>query len=515
MNHSKTKSVPRPSSDAAFLLASLFVTGLCSLALEIVGTRLISPFYGSSIYTWSALITTTMVALAAGYAWGGRLVERDPSPALFARLLLGAAFAVALIPVVRETALRATAGLGLQLGSLAAAGALIGPALVLIGMTGPVVTRLTATSASDAGRRAGDAFAVSTVGSVAGAALTGFVLVPRWPASRILWGCAAVLAALGAWGRARAGARGTGAAAAAAACALLLAGARAERSLGEGDLERVESLYGRIDVVEGRDARYMLVNGTAQAEMDRETGLSSSGYDRALEWSLALRPKARRALSLGLGAGLLTKGFEGAGTTMDAIEIDPEVARLAREHFAYRPKGRTLIGDARTELERAAERWDVIALDAFGSEAPPAHLFTVEAFSLMRDRLTPDGVLVVNLVSGLEGAEGRPWRAAYRTLSRAFPKVRAFVSTTPAPGIHNVLFFASTGPLDAPAAAAPPEARPFVARMLERELVPTPEEWRQAPEMTDDYSPLDFLLAGTAARSRRVLQAGLPEVLLR
>jgi hypothetical protein len=99
--------------------------------------------------------------------------------------------------------------------------------------------------------------------------------------------------------------------------------------------------------------------------------------------------------------------------------------------------------------------------------------------------------------------------------------VRAFVASKPYNGIANVLLFASAGPLDAPADDDPraPVAdaewgRP-VAAMLAHELTPTGAELAAAPAMTDDYAPLDTLLAGTAVRWRASLQAGMRDLLLR
>lgn len=507
---------PNPNAVPAwYLLSSLFVTGGVSLALEVVGTRLISPFYGSSIYTWSALITTTLVALAFGYAWGGRLADRYPHLTLFAKLLLAAGLTVAAVPAMREAVLRASAPLGVRLGAVVAAAALVGPSLALLGALGPVATRLTATGASDAGRRAGDAWAVSTAGSVLGAALTGFVLVPLWPASRILLGSAAVLLALGAWGSWLSARRlPLGQLAAAGACALL-AGFAAPKPH-PLVRERVESAYGRIEVLDSGPKRYLLVNGTAQSAMDPKTGLSDSEYDRSLEWILALRPGAKRALGLGLGAGLLPKSLENAGLTVDVVEIDPEMVRAAKDWFGYAPKGRVTVADARQELESGKDGpWDAMVLDAFGAEAMPAHLFTEEAFARMRESMVPGGVLAVNMVTAVEGTDGDGWRAAYKTLGRAFPNVRAFVAAAPTDGLANVLLFASTGPLDAPASAAPAGARAPVAAMLSRELKPTDEELARVPAMSDDHAPLDALMAATAVRWRSLLQAGMSEVLVR
>ena len=97
------------------------------------------------------MITTTLLALAAGYAWGGRLASRYPELTVFARLLLAAGVTLATLPLLREWVLRASAPLGVRLGALAAAAVLVGPALVLMSALGPVATRLTATGAADAG----------------------------------------------------------------------------------------------------------------------------------------------------------------------------------------------------------------------------------------------------------------------------------------------------------------------------------------------------------------------------
>ncbi|MDE2141147.1 MAG: fused MFS/spermidine synthase [Elusimicrobia bacterium] len=508
---------PNPNAvPAYYLLTSLFLSGACSLTLEVVGTRLISPFYGSSIYTWSALITTTLVALAFGYAWGGRLADRSPYLTLFSKLLLAAGLTVAAIPALREPVLGASAPLGVKLGAIAAAAALVGPALALLGALGPIATRLTATGAADAGRRSGDAWAISTAGSVLGAALTGFVLVPLWPASRILLGAAALLLALGAWGNWLSTRRAPlGELAACAAC--LVFAVRAAENPHPLVRERIESAYGRIEIMDAGPKRYLLVNGTAQSAMDPKTGLSDSEYDRSLEWILALRPKARRVLGLGLGAGLLPTALERDGLTVDVVEIDPQMLRAAEKWFGYAPKGRVTIGDARVGLEKGlgSPPWDLMVLDAFGAESPPAHLFTVEAFQKMRERMVPGGVLAVNLVTAVDGPDGDGWRAAYKTLQREFPNVRAFIAAPPTDGLANVLLFASSGPLDAPASAAPAHARADVAAMLARELKPTDAELEAVPAMTDDHAPLDTLLAATAVRWRTLLQSGMSEVLIR
>lgn len=504
------KSPNAPST--GYLLATLFLAGVCSLILEVAGARLISPFFGSSIFVWSAMITVTLVALATGYAWGGRLADRSPYLTLYARLLTAAGLTVATIPFLRVPALKAAAPLGVRLGALAGAAMLLGPALALLGSIGPVAVRLTAPELNKVGRSAGDAWAVSTAGSVVGAALAGFWLIPNFPLTRVILGVALVLLALGAWGSwlsSRAIPIGQ-----LAACAACVGLALRPLPASRWAAETRESAYGRIQILQGGGKRYLLVNGTSQSIMRVADGRADSQYIRALEWALALRPKSQRALVLGLGAGLLPTALERRGLIADTVEIDPEIESAARRWFAFSPAGAVTIADGRAGLDSAGGPWDLVFLDAFGAESPPTHLFTTEAFAALRGRLNPDGVLAVNLVCSVHEPGAKAWRAVYRTLKTAFPNVRAFVASDPNEGLANVLFFASDGPVDAPARAAEEPVRAEIAKMLSRELSPAPSELAAVPTLTDDHAPLDALLADTAKRWRGLLQQAMPEVLL-
>jgi spermidine synthase len=497
---------------SGYLSLSLFCSGACSLVLEIVASRLVAPYYGTSLHVWSALITVTMVALAVGYAWGGRRADRDPHLLLFARLLTGAGLTVAALPWLRGPVLKSSAPLGVMGGALASAGALLGPALVLLGALGPVVARLKAAGAYEVGRRSGDAWAVSTAGSVLGAALAGFVLVPHVPVPRILLGVAAVLLALGAWGSWLATHRAPllPAAAVAAACFAALRPAGAPRA---PLLFETQTRYGRLQVAEMNGKRLLLVDGASQSTMMTDTGESGSPYIHGLEWAAAARPKAKDALVIGLGGGGLVRGLLRGGLSVEAVEIDPAVERAAREWFGLEPAARVSIGDGRRALA-SGKRWDLVFLDAFGAESPPTHLFTAEAFAAARASLSPGGAFAVNLVTAVDGRDDRAWRSVLRTLREAFPHVRVFVASPPVEGLANVLFFASEAPLEAPASAVRAAARPDAAAMLARELLPPAAEVAGAPLLTDDHAPLEHLLAPGAARWRALIQRAVPPELL-
>ena len=504
-----------------YLAVSLFLTGAVTLVLEIVGTRVISPFYGSSLYCWSALITVTLISLAAGYSLGGRYADRSPSLTQFARLSCYAGAACALVPLLRNPVLKTTAGLGIQLGALTSATVLIAPTLILLSTLGPLAIRLTTLGLESMGRRVGDVYTVSTLGSVTGAVLAGFVLIPHLGISHILYGISVLLLLIGAVGLSlstKSLPLGPLVAATGLACWGFWPKVVPQTNL----LVNTESAYGQIKVIDydtdPKDVkRYLLVNGTSQS-VARADGESDSQYMHAAEWAALLRPQAKRALVIGLGAGLLPSALERVyRLTTDAVDIDPEILRMARTYFSYRPVGEAAVEDGRTYLERQpAGRYGIIFIDAFGTESPPYHLFTREAFETVRGRLEPGGILAVNLVSVVKGSGDGAYLAAYKTLSSVFPKVRAFIASDTYDDIGNVLFFCSEGALDEGTTRG--KEREVIAKdiagMLSRELHPTDAQLSGAVLLTDDHAPIEFLLAETAGRWRVNLQKQVSDLLL-
>ena len=162
-----------------YLYLVVLVAGAAVLAIEILGTRILGPFYGVSLFLWSALITVTLVALSAGYAVGGRWADRGATlPRLYV-LLAAAGLWTLLIPWLRDPILIVTEPFGLRFAVLAAAFILFAVPLTLLGMVSPYAIQVRASSLHRVGTTAGDLYAVSTVGSVVAALLTGFVLIPN------------------------------------------------------------------------------------------------------------------------------------------------------------------------------------------------------------------------------------------------------------------------------------------------------------------------------------------------
>lgn len=491
-----------------WLDAVIALAGGAVLVLEILGTRVIAPYYGSTVYVWSSLIAVTLASLAAGYAAGGAWADAGKPRRTLGRVLAVAGVWLGLLPFASRAVLIATGPLGVAAGALVSALALFAVPLACLGAVSPLCVRLRTTELSRLGREVGRVSALSTAGSVVGALATGFFLVERFPVPRILAGLSALLLALAALCRERSRAP---AAAAALALAALAAGAWGVLAPAAGgpSLARYPSFYGDLKVLETPSARILDIDGLANTIVDPKTLESVSDYITALEFLPFLRPGAKSALLVGLGGGSLVGRYKKHyGIDTDVVEIDPAVDRAARRWFGFAPSGRVVIEDGRRYLERSSESYDLIVLDAFNGDHHPFHLFSREAFEAASKRLADDGVLAMNIVGYAVGERAGLRRALERTLREVFGEVRVLAATARVDyrsHFTSLLFVASRKPLRF-------ERDPAQGRPVVRELYGTVKEQFLEPSapgegllLTDAFNPVESLSAPAFRDLRRVL----------
>ena len=434
------------------LYVTVTMTGAAVMILELLGTRIIGPFYGVSLYVWASLIAVTLIALALGYFVGGYLADRFPAVRL-SHVILAAALGTAVIPFLTSPVLRLTDSLGLRGGAFASALLLFSLPLTALAMVGPYVIKRATHDLRGVGTVAGSVYAVSTVGSVGGTLLLGFYLLPLFGTKTILITLSlllAVLALLVVWQEQTADARARSMVATALGLGILaISGLASSPKPIEGFTVRseAESLYGWVRVVddERRGYRLMLSDASVISAVDLKLDRSVLGYQQVLSLLPLLRPQAAHALLIGLGGGHVARDLRSKGIVTDTIEIDPAVAAAARTLFHFEPTGRFLVGDARYEIKTLDRRYDVIIHDCFTGGTEPTHLLSLEMLSELRARLTEDGILALNYV-GFQTGEGSDAVAAlYRTLKSLFPHLRVFI--TEKTEFTDFVFLASEQPI--------------------------------------------------------------------
>jgi spermidine synthase len=427
------------------LLLTVFITGACVLIIELMGTRILAPYFGSGIYTWSALIAVTLAALALGYSFGGRLADRLPRTEILYSLCLAAGLWTLSTPILARPLLSILVDIAdIRIGLLISSCILYFPNLFLLGAIGPFVIRLIARQRETVGSVSGRVFAVSTVGSLLGALGTGFVLIPNYGVQAIFTFCGTLLIALAILGNFRPKFIGYALVLIAMVVStLLLTGKKSDSAVSIEILEQMPSFYGQLQVISKHGEKSLLVDGIGQNYVF-ENDIYTTAYINFIAALPELRKKpvgsGQKALVIGLGAGQLPMLLQQGGLSVDAVEIDPKVGEMAEKHFDFKlPPGQIHYMDGRLFLLRNKNAYEYIVIDAFSAEQIAWHLVSKEALTATKARLTKTGALAINVTSV---TSGKDIAALQHTLQTVFPAVRTF-SLDDGDELTSIVFLAS------------------------------------------------------------------------
>lgn len=411
-----------------YLYATVFITGAVILVIEITGTRVLAPFYGSTIFVWSSLITVTLGFLALGYFVGGFVADKYPKRQWFYFIIfLGGAAALLLIKL-NQPFLVFSDQFGLRAGSLIAAFILFALPLSFFGMASPFAIRLRARDFQHTGHVSGVIFGVSTIGSLVGALLAGFYLIPNFFIESIFTIAISFIIITAIIGLLFERSSWKLITLAVLVLILLLIMPFMEYDDATNKvsvIHREPSFYGEIQVVEGDLFRCLSVNNQSQTCVIKTSGAQALAYGK-LVTALFKDSQLDNALLIGLGGGILARDLSGNFQTIDVVEIDPKMPAVAKEFFDYDDSGlqlNTYIADGRNFIQKTHKKYDVVILDAFSGSNPIPHLYTKEAFAEMKSILSPDGMLVVNTIGRPYGKGATLQYSIFRTLSAVFPEI--------------------------------------------------------------------------------------------
>ena len=480
--------------------ALVFLSSAAVLVLEILAARLLAPYVGDTLETYTAIIGVILAGIAVGSWLGGKAADRrDPRTLLGPLLIAGGALSFVAIPLIDGlgSGLR---GAGPLITTIMTTFAFFAPAAVLTAVT-PAVIKIQLDSLEETGRVVGRLSALGTVGAIVGTFATGFLLVAAFPTRPVLRVTAALLVLLGIgvtlWLR-RGASLTTG-----AVLAVVAAGAL---SFTAAHPCEYESAYycAYVAVDEDRDGgRALWLDTLRHSYVD----LDDPGY---LEFTYtswfgdvitAIAPAGEPldALHVG-GAGFTMPRYlraEHPGSSSTVLELDPLLVELAQDELGLELGDdiEVLTGDARLTIEQTApDAYDLVIGDAFGGAAVPWHLATDAFVREIDERLRPEGVYVANVIDYGPRAF---LRAQLATIGASFAHVAAIGHPDAfgprSPGIGgNYVVVASDVPL--------PLDR--IEEALRRggrgdELVAGEELEAfvgDAPVLTDDYAPVDQLL---------------------
>lgn len=482
---------------------AVFSCGAVVMIFELVGSRVLGPYVGTSIYVWTSLIGIVLGSLSLGYYIGGKISDQHASLRELSHIIFAAAVCLGLMTFIKDPflAFLQTNIHSIRLNSLIAGVVLFSPTSVILGIVSPYTVKLKLNQLANSGTTIGNLYALSTVGSIVGTFLSGFYLIPHFGTDRLLLLLVVILtltSLLVFWRHATLPKVGL----------ILLAllswpTILTSKPAVAGNLLRdVDTAYNRVlihddhTVNEADAVRIMQINSETHSAMYLHRDDLASEYSQYYNFISHFKPNVQKTLLLGGGAYSYPKEYlrRYATATLDVVEIDPMLTELAKTYFGLKedPRLKSYHEDGRVFLNTYQGKYDVILGDAFTSYySVPYQLTTKEATQKMFDLLTDDGIVILNTISSIEGDKGLFLRAEYATYKSIFAQVYLFPVDAPTNGtaIQNVILIALK-------TSEPPSFKSENAEINSR----LQHLWQKpiaadVPVLTDDFVPVDYYMS--------------------
>ena len=391
----------------------VFVSSGCIMVLELVAGRIIAPYVGVSLYTWTSVIGVILAGISLGNYLGGWLADRWASLRLLGLIFLLGGLSAFIILLAEGIGYQMPDSWPIVLQIIVLTSALFILPSTILGMVSPVVAKLAVRDLNRTGRTVGRIYAAGTVGSIVGTFLTGFVLISTFGTHAIVWGVALILIALGVVFLASSAKRRQRLALLLGVIFVVGVGAISARQGAWNSSCLRETQYFCIKVHdeehEGEPLRVLVLDRLVHSytSLIDPTRLIY-GYEKIYAEAtayMAARQAPLRALFIGGGGYTFPKYMAATypDSQLDVVEIDPGVTETAYEQLGLPRDTRikTYNEDARLFLLRPpTRRYTLIMGDAFNDYSVPYHLTTREFNELVHNWLEPGGLYMVNLIDG-------------------------------------------------------------------------------------------------------------------
>ncbi len=446
-----------------YLYLTEFFAGMSVMAVELGASRLLAPYFSSSQIVWTIIIGTIMIAMALGNIWGGRSADKNPDPdKLYMRIIIAAIW-IAAIPVLgKYIIIGISAALVFTISNnfliwaafLACMVIFVFP-LFLLGTVTPSLVKYTVDSLDDSGKTVGSLNAFNTIGSIIGTFVPTFVTIPAVGTSitfLIFAGILLLLALL--YFISTKGRKKQSAVSGFLFLLCCVTGASGSFAFWETDLiYEGESIYNYLQVKETSDSVILSTNVLfgVQSIMKKDGGATGMYYDYAMAAPLMAGRTDGDMLILGMGTGTYAKQcqyYYGA-TSIEGVEIDQKITNLAGAYFELPDSIKVTTYDGRSYLAAIPETYDVIMVDAYQDITIPFQMSSVEFFTLVREHLNENGVMVVNMnmyADTHSDADSTGEGSINEYLSDTIASVFDYVYTVDVAGTTNRELFATQNP---------------------------------------------------------------------
>ncbi|MCQ2524018.1 MAG: fused MFS/spermidine synthase [Lachnospiraceae bacterium] len=494
----------------AFLYLTEFFSGMSVMAVELGASRLMAPYFSSSQIVWTIIIGTIMIAMALGNIYGGRSADKNPNPdRLYSRIIIAALW-IALIPVVGKYVILLISGLlvfavnsnFLIIAGFVACMIIFVFPLFLLGTVTPSLVKFTVDNLDDNGKLVGNLNASNTIGSIIGTFVPTFISIPAVGTSITFLIFAGILLLLAIVYFLSGGVNFLKARKLPISLAVFLVcvllGHNNSFAFWQTDLVyEGESIYNYLQVYEQGDEVVLSTNVLfgVQSVYKKEKGLTGMYYDYAMAAPYMSGVKDKDnidILILGNGTGTYAtqcrRYFD--NVSIEAVEIDEKITKLALKYFEFPEDINVTTYDGRAYLNAIDDKYDVIMVDAYQDITIPFQMSSVEFFTLVKDHLKDDGVMVVNM--NMRGSsEGNINQYLADTIGEVFSEIY----TVDVWASSNRELFASNNPqmMNLLSDNMAKESDSSLASLMNR-VVSNLERYEKGQYiMTDDKAPVELL----------------------
>lgn len=487
-----------PTNKKIYYLLS-FIEGGAVMATELLGAKMLAPYFGSSLYVWASVLAITLGGLAAGYFCGGILSYKSKNNFTLFYVLITASIFTISMPFTSKMILWLVGSHSLIPSVLVSASCILIPPVFMMGMVSPLIIKITTTNIEQSGKAAGIIYAISTLGGIIATFTFGFLIIPDFGLTKpciftgILLGILPAIILL----------RNKKIKSATLLILVCIwSFSISNYNSTDSKIKLVyesEGLLGQLmildyprykDSVEVGKCRWLFVNRISQTMFD---SLADEKNNEEKYFTYVYRiadylndyPKNSKVLLLGLGGGSIAKVLSEKGFEVDACELDKRIANVAKDFFHLSDHTNITVDDARHYIKNCKKKYDIIVFDTFKGEDPPNHVFTLESLEETKNILNKDGIVFVNSMGYIYGETGRAMRSIYKTFSASGFNVKV-LPTDKNEDQNNLLFHASLSSL-----------KPNDNYISESTI-----DISNAVVLTDDLPILDILNAKAALRWR-------------
>ena len=400
-----------------FLYLTEFFAGMSVMAVELGASRLLAPYFSSSQIVWTIIIGTIMIAMALGNIYGGKSADKNPNPdTLYSRIIIAAIW-IALIPVIGKYIIIGISGIMifsvnsnyLIWAAFAACMVIFVFPLFLLGTVTPSLVKYTIDDLEDSGKTVGLLNASNTIGSIIGTFVPTFITIPAVGTSISFLIFAGILLLLAivyfASGKKKLIKPAVGIIILVISC---IFGKSDSFAFWENDLiYEGESVYNYLQVKENERAVYLSTNVLfgVQSLYEKSGNLTGMYYDYAMAAPMMAGINEKDELDiliLGMGTGTFATQCDryygqNKKLNIEGVEIDEDITKLATKYFHLSDDIPVYTYDGRAYLNAIDKKYDVIMVDAYQDITIPFQMSSVEFFSLVKDHLNEDGVMIVNM----------------------------------------------------------------------------------------------------------------------